>query len=142
MKGLISILIIILCLPLILGMGAPLRTPVDKIPVPEHKFNSIYIDQMDVIAECSDVSIEGATFLQGRIGEGIYTVSFDKIREIVFRKYGEKLYGNVKLRDGSVIELEVDKDKRAYGMTNFGTFQIRLNDLKKMTIEPAMPKKN
>jgi hypothetical protein len=34
------------------------------------------------------------------------------------------------------------KDKKAYGRTKFGTFRIRLNDLKKMIIEPALQKKS
>jgi hypothetical protein len=33
--------------------------------------------------------------------------------------------------DGNSIELVIGKDKKVYGRTKFGTFQIRLNDLKK-----------
>ena len=44
--------------------------------------------------------------------------------------------------DGNSIELVIGKDKKAYGRTKFATFQIRLNDLKKMVIEPALQKKS
>jgi hypothetical protein len=44
--------------------------------------------------------------------------------------------------DGNSIELVIGKDKKVYGRTKFGTFQIRLNDLKKMIIEPALQKKS
>jgi hypothetical protein len=39
------------------------------------------------------------------------------------------------------VELVIGKDKKAYGRIKFATFQIRLNNLKKMIIEPALQKK-
>jgi hypothetical protein len=131
-----------LCVPLLLGMGSQGGSPSDQIPVPEKKFISTFIDQTDVTTQCTDVSIEGGVFLQGRIGEGTYTVSFENIQEIVFRLQAEKLYGQIRTRDGGSIELILDKNRKAYGRTKFGAFQIRLNDLKKMTVDPAPQKKS
>jgi hypothetical protein len=142
MKGFYYLLIILLCLPLLLGMGAQGGTPLDKIPIPEKKFKAVFIDQSDVTTECINVSIEGSTALQGKIGEGIYTISFDNIREIVFRQKSEKLYGQLKMRDGSSMELNIGKDKKIFGQTPYGTYQIRINDLKKALIEPIPQKKN
>jgi hypothetical protein len=142
MKRHLGLFFMIACLPLLLGMGSQGGTPTDKIPVPVKKFTATFVDQTDVTTQCSDVSIEGATALQGKHGEGTYTVAFENIREIVFRQHEEKLYGQVRMADGSSIELAVSKDKKAYGLTKFGTFQIRLNNLKKMIIEPALQKKN
>lgn len=142
MKRHFGFILMILCLPLLLGMGSQGGTPADKIPVPTKKFTATFVDQTDVTTQCSDVSIEGGTALQGKIGEGTYTVNFENVSEIVFRQYEERLYGKIKMPDGSSIELVVGKDKKAYGRTKFGTFQIRLNDLKKMIIEPALQKKN
>ncbi|MDO9558852.1 MAG: hypothetical protein Q7I89_04105 [Syntrophales bacterium] len=142
MKRNFTYLLMILCLPLLLGMGSQGGMPADKIPVPEKKFKATFVDQMDVATECTDVSIEGSTVLQGRIGEGTYTVTFENIQEVVFRRHAEKLYGQVKMLDGSSIELIIGKDKKAYGRTKFGTFQIRINDLKKMIIEPGLQKKS
>ncbi|MBA4396618.1 MAG: hypothetical protein C0394_04445 [Syntrophus sp. (in: bacteria)] len=142
MKRHMGLILMIVCLPLLLGMGSQGGTPADKIPVPEKKFTATFVDQMDVTTLCIDVSIEGGTALQGKIGEGTYTLAFDNIREIVFRRHEEKLYGQIRMPDGGSIELVVAKDKKAYGRTKFGTFQIRLNDLKKMIIEPALQKKS
>lgn len=132
----------LVCLPLLLGMGSQGGTPADKIPVPEKKFTATYIDQMDVTTQCIDVSIEGGTALQGKMGQGTYTVDFDNIREIVFRRHEEKLYGQITTPDGSSMELVVAKDKKAYGRTKFGAFHIRLIDLKKMIIAPGVQKKS
>lgn len=142
MKRHFSLILVIVCLPLLLGMGSQGGTPTEKIPVPSKKFMATFVDQMDVTTQCSEVSIEGGIALQGKIGEGTYTVAFENIREIVFRLHEEKLYGQVRLHDGSSIELVVGKDKKAYGRTKFGTFQIRLHDLKKMIIEPILQKKS
>lgn len=141
MKRNISFLLMLLCLPLLWGMGSQGGIPADKIPVPAKKFKATFVDQADVVTACTDVSIEGSTALQGRIGEGTYTVAFENIQEVVFRQHAEKLYGQAKIRDGSSIELILGKDKKAYGQTKFGTFQIRINDLKKMIIEPVPQKK-
>jgi hypothetical protein len=142
MKRNFGFILMILCLPLLLGMGSQGGTPADKIPVPVKKFMVTFVDQMDVATQCSDVSIEGGTALQGKMGEGTYTIDFENIQEVVFRRHAEKLNGQVKMRDGSSIELIIGKDKKAYGRTKFGAFQIRLNDLKKMIIEPALQKKS
>jgi hypothetical protein len=141
MKRNLIFLLMILCLPLMLGMGSQGGTPADKIPVPAKKFKATFVDQADVATECTDVSIEGSTALQGRMGEGTHTVPFENIQEVVFRQHAEKLYGQVKMRDGSSIELIIGKDKRVYGQTKFSTFQIRINDLKKIIIDPGLQKK-
>jgi len=134
--------LMILCVPLMLGMGSQGGVPSDRIPVPEKKFIATFIDQMDVTTQCTDVSIEGGVFIQGRIGEGTYTVAFENIQDVVFRLQAEKLYGQIRTRDGGSIEMVVDKNKKAYGRTKFGAFHIRLIDLKKMVIEPVLQKKS
>ncbi len=142
MKRHFCFILMLACFPFLLGMGSQGGTPADKIPVPAKKFMATFVDQMDVATQCSDVSIEGWTALNGKMGEGIYTVDFENIQDVLFRQHAEKLNGQVRMRDGSSIELIIGKDKKAYGRTKFGTFQIRLNDLKKMIIEPALQKKN
>jgi hypothetical protein len=124
MKRHYCFILMLVCFPFLLGMGSQGGTPADIIPVPEKKFTATFVDQMDVLTQCSDVSIEGGTALQGKIGEGTYTVAFENIKEVVFRLHEERLHGQVRLPDGSSIELVVGKDKKAYGRTKFGTFQI------------------
>lgn len=141
MKRFFCFLLMMIGLPLLLGMGSQGGAPTDKIPVPAKKFTATYVDQMDITTECSDASIEGTIFLEGKKGEGTFTVAFENIQQVVFRQQEGKLYGQLKLRDGSSLELLVGKDKKAYGRTKFGTFQIRLNDLKKMIITPTLQKK-
>jgi hypothetical protein len=124
-------------LPLLVGMGAFQGQSPEKIPVPAKKFVATFVDQTDVITDLKDVSIEGGTFLDGSRGEGTITISFDNISEVSFRLEGEKLKGIINLRDGHTVELILNKNQRAYGQTKYGTFQIKLSDLKKITLNKA-----
>lgn len=130
-------LVILFLLPLLLGMGSMFEdgSP-EKIPVPEENFVATFIDQMDIIAECTEVSIEGGAFLEGKHGKGVYTIPFDKIKSIVFCLKDGELKGSVILKDGSTVELVLKKDSKAYGRTKYGTFQIKLSSLKKIIIHP------
>lgn len=126
--------VILFLLPLLAGMGSIFgEEPADKIPVPEQKFEAFFLDQMDVATACTAVSIQGNTFIEGKQGEGTYTVPFERIREIEFLMKGDTLRGIVRLKKGDPVELVVNRDHKAFGKTAYGTFQIRLGDLKKIS---------
>ena len=134
-------LLILAVLPLLLGMGSMFgESSPGKIPVPEKIFTATFIDQTDIITECTEVSIEGKTFLEGNKGKGVYTIPFDKIKNVIFCLKEGKLSGFVKLNDGNTIELVLKKNNKAYGRTKYGTFQIKLSNLKKMIIHPRPEK--
>ncbi|MCE5280751.1 MAG: hypothetical protein LLG93_01500 [Deltaproteobacteria bacterium] len=42
--------------------------------------------------------------------------------------------GLIALRDGAQTELVLNKDRKAFGKTGYGTFQIGISDLKKRTV--------
>ena len=142
-KILITLLLLFVAVPILMGMsslqgqGAP-----EKIPIPAKKFTATFVDQMDIVTECSDVSVEGGTFIEGKRGDGNNTISFDLIDNILLTMNADKLTGIVKLRDGSTVELVLKKDQKTYGYTRYGTFQIRLADLKKIIIAKSSQKKS
>jgi hypothetical protein len=138
MKKRIGFLFLLFAIPVLLGMGSLQGTASpEKIPVPVKKYTVVFLDQMDVATECSEASIEGTTFLEGKKGEGTFTISFDSIDQISFHMNAERLTGMVKLRDGGTSELTLNKTRKAFGRTKYGTFQIKLSDLKKLVIRPA-----
>lgn len=136
MKRFLFFLLLMTVMSVLLGLGS-LQGPAspDKIPVPVKKYTATILDQMDVVAQCSDVSIEGETFLEGKRGEGNYTISFDNIEQILFLFNADRLTGIVKLRDGGSSELTLNKSQKLYGRTRYGTFQIKLQDIKKLAID-------
>ncbi|MCD6487516.1 MAG: hypothetical protein J7K35_09375 [Syntrophobacterales bacterium] len=133
MKRLYICFLIMLLVPFILGMGSMTGddSP-DKIPVTDKKFSATFVDQMDVVTRCTEVSIEGKTFVEGVKGEGTYTIPFEKIKNIRFFLKDGKLKGVVLLKSNSRDELTLNKDYKAYGRTTHGTFQIDISGLKKM----------
>lgn len=133
MKRLRKILVILLFLPFVMGMGSILGDESsDKIPLPEKKYIAIYIDTMDVTTKCTDVSIQGKTFIEGKMGEGTYTIPFDNIKQIVFIVKNDTLTGRITLKDGDKTTVILKRDQKAYGQAKYGTFQIKLNNLKKI----------
>lgn len=128
-----KLFLIVFLLPFLLGMGSILgEDSADKIPIPKLKYRAMYIDQMDIMTECNEVSIEGKTFVEGEKGKGLYTIPFENIKSILFIFKNGKLTGIIKLRDGSETRLVLTKDHKAYGKVHVGTFQIKLINLKKM----------
>jgi hypothetical protein len=141
MKKMFSVLLLLMLLPLLSGMGSMQGTATpEKMPVPAKKFNATFVDQSDVITECSEVSIEGATYFDGKRGEGNYTISFDNIEQVLFRLNADRLTGVVKLQGGAASELILNKNQKAFGRTKYGTFHIKLVDIKKLTIAPSVQK--
>jgi hypothetical protein len=141
MKKWIGCFFLLVAIPVLMGMGS-LQGPAspEKIPVPVKKYTAVFVDQMDIATECSEASIEGTTFLEGKRGEGTYTISFDNIDQISFRMNAERLTGMVMLRDGGTSELTLNKTQKAFGRTKYGTFQIKLSDLKKLVIRTVAPR--
>ena len=128
-----KIFLIIFLVPFLVGMGSILgEDSSDKIPVPKLKFKAMFIDQMDVVTECTEISIQGKTFIEGKKGKGLYTIPFENIKSILFLFRNGELTGIVKLRDGSETTLVLMRDHKAYGRTHVGTFQVKLINLKKI----------
>lgn len=134
MPELKRVLLIILLAPVLMAMGGLTELPADKVPKTERDYIAVFVDQMDVVTECKQASIGGNTFVEGKRGEGNLAVDFEKIKSVVFRMKGNDLTASIKLKDGTETAITVDKDKKAYGRTKFGAFQIRLADLKSMTL--------
>jgi hypothetical protein len=133
-----GIIVLFALVPLLMAMGSLQSQSPEKIPVPGKKYVATFIDQTDVITDCREVSINGETFLEGKRGNGTSAIPFDNIREVSFLVEGEKLNGAVKLHDGNTVNLMLNKNQLAYGRTKYGTFQIKLSELKQMTLRKAL----
>lgn len=133
MKRYLPVLLII-AVPIILAMGGSGGGPADRVPVAAKNVTAVFVDQNDVVTQCTSASIDGETYLQGKKGQGEYTVGFDRIKSIVFTMHNGDLLGTARLHEGGETTLVLDKNKKAYGKTKFGSFQIRLANLKKITI--------
>jgi len=135
MKRIALLLVVLAVVPLLTAMGSYSGDgSTDKIPIPEKEFSATFVDQMDVVVECRDASIEGKTFVEGKKGEGVYIVDFDRIKQVNFRMQENRLYGNIILKDGNSLELVLNKERKAYGRAKYGMFQVKLSSLKQMVL--------
>ncbi len=133
MKKFLLASVIMIIVPLLMAMGGIMgEDSPDKIPIPDEKFNAVFIDQLNVTTECTNVSIQGKSFVEGKKGEGTYAIPFQNISSIIFLLRNGLLEGHVALKEGNEMTLILKKDHKAYGKTKYGTFQIKLIDLKKM----------
>jgi hypothetical protein len=135
MKRIALLPIFLAVVPLLMAMGVHSgEGSPDKIPIPEKKFEASFVDQMGIVVDCQDASIDGKTFVVGKKGEGVYTIEFDRISRINFRMQENQLYGDIALKGGKSLELILNKERKAYGRTQYGTFQIKLSSLKRMVL--------
>ncbi len=135
MKRVALLLSVLAVVPLMMAMGTfPGNGSTDRIPIPEKEFSATFVDQMDVTVECRDASIEGKTFVEGKKGEGVYIVDFDRINQVNFRMQEDRLYATILLKDGNSLELVLNKERKAYGRAKYGTFQVKLSSLKRMVL--------
>jgi hypothetical protein len=104
----------------------------------------VHLSQNTAFQNCEHDHIKVKSVVKERIkrGEGTFTISFDNIDHISFRLNAERLTGLVKLRDGGTSELNLNKTQKAFGLTKYGTFQIKLSDLKKLVIRTAAPRRD
>ena len=126
--------LILFLLPFFMAMGGLQGQDPEKIPVPAKKYAATFIDQSDMITDCGEISLEGETFLEGKRGNGTISIPFQNIAEITFLQDGDKLNAAVKLRDGNKLQLGIKGNQIAYGRTKYGSYQIKLSELKKLTI--------
>jgi len=137
MKRITAVAFVLIVIPFMLGMGGFVEDNVsESIPVPEKKFSAIFVDQNDVLTECSEVSIAGKTFIEGKKGKGEYTVPFENIATVAFFLAGGELTAEIALKEKKgTISLIVEKDVTAYGKTSYGMYRIKLDNLKKIIIK-------
>ncbi|MBW2062347.1 MAG: hypothetical protein JRI95_12425 [Deltaproteobacteria bacterium] len=123
---------------LVSGMSGFGKAP-DKIPTPASDFTVVLIDQADVRAEVSMFSINGFTYFPGYKGKGAFSIPFENLESVEFRLINENLEAVVNLKQGQAITLQADRSLDCYGRTNFGTFQIKLGDIKQLFIKGLSP---
>jgi hypothetical protein len=95
-------------------------------------------DQSGVTVEVTQVSYNGEVYLYGLFGDGQVTVPFENLQEVRFEPSNEpgKRVAFAALRDGSSVRVLVEEDIPAYGKTSFGTYQITVDKIRRISFGP------
>lgn len=123
-----------------LGMSSFEKSSLDKIPIPDKNFTVLVLDQADVRTTVTQFSFDGATYLTGARGKGKFSISLEKIKQIDFRLMDDVIEATTELTNGLIIKLSPEYGLLCYGRTEFGTFVIKLGDIKQLIIQKQSTK--
>jgi len=132
-KRLWSALAALLCLAM-LGMGGMGENSAVIIPRTDKNVAATLVDQSDVSLELEHFSIDGQTFLTGKFGKSSISIDFEKIDSVAFLSQGNEVKASVRLNDGQMVEIMVDKKNACFGVSSFANVRIKVPDIKKISI--------
>jgi hypothetical protein len=118
------------------GNGKP-----EEIPVPDREVTAVIIDIEGVTLNLSQFSINGQTVLSGKLGAGKAAIPFPQIKTVTFVPEAKALRARVELADQNTVNLILDRGLTAYGRARFGTYQVQVDQLKKIEILAVAEKK-
>jgi hypothetical protein len=110
-----------------------------RIPTPAHNFTAVVVDRADVRTTVNMFSIGGFTYFFGKIGKGQVAVPFQKVVRADFSLKPEGLVGLLSLKDGQKVAVMLNRRQNCFGRTSIGNFQIRLDDIKMLTLQGEIP---
>jgi len=140
-RMLLTVLIVLLSLSL-LGMGKlDSDMKPEEIPTPDREVTAVVVDIEGVTLTLSQFSINGHTVLSGKLGAGKATVPFNQIKTAALSTETKVLRARLELADNQTVNLSLDRGLTAYGRTRFGTYQVPLDQLKKIEILSVTEKK-
>lgn len=132
-KRIWGLVLVILGACLSMGMGDMGEGP-RRIPTPTENFAATIVDRADVSTQVSMFSIDGFTFFIGERGKGKVAVPFAHIKQADFNLTDQGLQVLLSLHNGSTVTIKADRNKKCYGVSNIGNFQISLGDIKILMI--------
>ena len=135
MRSRITPVIITVAALFLMGMGK--MDSSDKsgeIPVPDKEVTAVITDSEGLILNLTQFSINGKTYLSGRLGAGRVAVPFSQIRVMIFSAEPRGTAVRLELTDRSQLNLLLEKRLTAYGKIKAGTYQILVDQLKRVEI--------
>jgi len=142
MKSRLCLVIIIAAAFFLMGMGQMDQSEKPgEIPVPDKEVTAVLTDSEGLTLNLTQFSINGKTFLQGRLGAGRVAVPFNQIRVLTLSLEPKGISAKVELTDRSYMNLLLEKGLTAYGKIKAGAYQVLLDQVKKIEIQGIMERK-
>ncbi|MDT8446357.1 MAG: hypothetical protein RRB13_05620 [bacterium] len=120
----------------LMALGNDSANNTNSIPLPEVNFAVILTDTQNVQTSASRVSWDGKVYLQGKRGETLTTIPFEKINQLEVKTNDPAPAGGIStkvtLKSGEVIDLGVKGNSKVFGETSFGKFEIYMRDVRKV----------
>ena len=142
MKSRFCMVIVFVVALFLMGMGKmdqPEKS--GEIPVPDKEVSAVINDSEGLTLNLTQFSINGKTFLQGKLGAGLVAVPFSQIRVMTLSSEPKGITVKVELNDRSQLNLLLEKGLTAYGKIKAGSYQILLDQIKKIEIQGITERK-
>jgi len=118
---------------MLMGMGSiGGDSGVVKLIEPEKNFKVRLVDQEDVSVVLEQFSCQGQVYFSGKRGKAEISIAFERIDQVDFFLKDRELYANVALKDGSGVEMTVDRELPFLGRAEFANVKIRMEDVKQV----------
>ncbi len=127
-----------LCLVFFMGiLTAFANAAVPDAAEAEIDYRATIRDDQDIATKVSKPAWDGDEFFTGARGKGTITISFAKVKKVVFMGSAgpSKTDFQVTLKNGDVIAVTFDNDARFMGKTNYGTYRILARNIKEISFE-------
>lgn len=127
---------------LIMAMGKmDLPGNTEEIPLPDKEISVILTDIEGLSLSLTQFSLDGRTFLAGRLGAGKVAIPFHQIRVITFFQEGKTLGARVDLTDQTQMTIHLEKGMLSYGRLRAGTYQVPIEKISKIEIRAVADRK-
>jgi hypothetical protein len=142
MKSRTGLVVIILVAFFLMGMGKmDSSDKFGEIPLPDQEVTVVITDSEGLTLNLTQFSINGKAYLTGRLGAGRVAVPFSQIRVMTLSAEPKGTAVRLELTDRSQMNLLLEKGSTAYGKIKAGTYQILLEQLKRIEIQGIVERK-
>lgn len=135
MRSCLVIAIMVLAALFLLGMGKMDQTEKPgEIPVPDQEVSVSITDNEGLTLNLTQFSINGQTFLPGKLGAGRVALPLSQIRVIHLSTESKGTAAKVEMTDHSQLQLFLEKEIMVYGKIKFGNYRVSADHLKKIEV--------
>jgi hypothetical protein len=131
----LGIVVMVIAAFFLLGMGKLEQTEKPgEIPLPEKEVSAMITDNEGLTLNLSQFSINGQINLTGKLGAGRVNIPLSQIRVISLTNGSKGLVAKVELTDHSQMNLLLEKGAMISGRIKVGTYQVSMDQLKKIEV--------
>jgi len=131
----IGIFLLLLTAFFLVGMGKmDLTEKPGEIPVPDRDISATLTDIEGLTLALSQFSIGGQTAISGKLGAGRVTIPLSQVKGISLINGGKGVTVKIDLSDASQVSLQLEKGLTVSGRIKAGTYQVYLEQVKKIEI--------
>lgn len=108
----------------------------ERAPRVDKNFMVVVMDASGNKIEGEKFSWEGRVHFAGYLGMAQVTIPFDRVKDLsVGEKKDRNVTATARLTDGSETSFEMEADSRCYGEAGFGSFMLRMDEIKTVTFK-------